>query len=129
MAPPRADGPPGGPDGSPPGAAAPRQSAVSHRGRAVGSPGAAPSDVECSSAPRQGRSSGAVAPHHPTPPAPLPAAPPTQTVGPLSTPEASNAQGEARSAPPDGGEAVAGPGTPGLGTAERGAHADQPCDH
>src|SRR5256886_15630292 len=73
MAPPRAHGPPGGPDRSPPGAAMPPPSAVSRCGAAPGGAGPAPSPLGCGAAPRPGRPGGAGAPHHPTPPAPLPA--------------------------------------------------------
>ena len=56
------------------------------------------------------------------------AAPPAQTAGPLSARPAPHAAGEAGGPPPHRGEAVAGPGTPGLGTPERRADADQPRD-
>ena len=96
---------------------------------APGGAGPAPSDLECGADPGQGRPGGAVAPHHPTPAPPLRAAAPAQTARPLSARPAPHAEGEAGSPPPHRGEAVAGPGTPGLGTPERGADADQSRDH
>src|SRR6266508_416122 len=129
MASPRAHGPPECPHGSPPRSPVPRQSAVSRPGRAPGGARAAPSDLECGPDSRAGRPGGAVTPHHPTPAPPLRAAAPAQTAGTLSARQAPRGRGEAGSPPSHRGEAVAWPGTPDLGTPERGPAADQPRDH
>src|ERR671925_358672 len=110
MAPPRTYGPPGCPDGSPPGATVPCQSAVARQGSTPGGAGPTSSDLECRTAPREGWSCGALAPHHPTPPPPLRAAPPAQTVSPLPTSPPPHAAGEAGGPPPHRGQPGTGPG-------------------
>src|SRR6266566_2393801 len=112
----------------PPRAAVPCQSAVARCGSAPGGVGPAPSDLECGADPGSGWPGGALASHHPTPPAPLRAAPPAQTARSLSAGPAPHTAGAAGSPPPHRGEAGAWAGTPGLGTPERGAHADQSRD-
>src|SRR5438874_7612307 len=129
MAPSRPHGPPECLDGSPPWSPVPRQSAVARSGTTARDPGPAPSDLECGADPGPGRPSGAVTAYHPTSAPPLPAAAPAETAGTPAARQAPHAEGEARSAPPDGGEAVAWLRTPGLGTPERRAHADQARDH
>src|SRR6266446_4883170 len=124
MAPPCAHGPPGCPDGSPPGAAVPRQSALAHAGTTARGAGPVPSDLECGADPRQGRLRRAVTPYHSTPAPSLRVAAPPQTAGPLSARQAPRGRGEAGSPPPHRGEAVAWPGTRGLGTPERDPDAD-----
>src|SRR5262245_8152868 len=128
MAPPRAPSAAACPDRSPPGAAVSSQSPVSRAGTTTCGASPAPSDLECRPDPRPGRPRRTLAPHHSTPAASLPAAPPPQTTAAPSAREAPRGRGEGRSSPPHCGEALAWSGTPGLGTPERRPAADQPSD-
>jgi hypothetical protein len=128
VAPPRAPGTAACPHGSPPGAAVSPPSPVPRTGTPACGAGPAPSDLECRPDPRQGWPGGAIAPYDATPAASLPAAPPPHTAGALSACEAPRRRGAGRGAPPHCGEAVAWPGTLGLGTPDRRPAADQPSD-
>src|SRR5262249_37556812 len=128
MAPPRPHGPPGSTDGSPPRAAVSRQSALARAGTTARGAGPASSDLECGADPCQGWPDSAIPPHHSTPAPPLCAAALAQTANPLPARPAPHTAGAAGSSAPHRGQTGAGPGTPGLGTPERRAHADQPCD-
>src|SRR5215471_16502046 len=126
MAPPRAPSAAACPDGSPPGATVSPQSPVPRAGTTACGAGPAPSDLECRPDPGEGRPCGAVAPHHSTPAPSLRVAASAQTAGPMSARPAPHAAGQAGGPQPHRGSTGAGPGTLGLGTAERRAHADQP---
>src|SRR5947208_14782818 len=107
----------------------PRESSLPRARAAASGFGPVPSDLERGAGPAPRRSGGAVAPHDPTPAAPLPAASPAQTAGAPSARQAPGGRGEGGGPPPHRGEAVAWPGTPGLGTPERRPAADQSRDY
>src|SRR5207244_13377643 len=129
MAPPCAQGPPGCPDGSPPGVTVPRQSALARAGTAARGAGPVPSDLECGADPRPGRLRRTVTPYHSTPAPSLRVAAPPQTAGPLSARPAPHTQGEAGSTPSHRGQAMVGSRTPGLGTPACRPATDQSRDH
>src|SRR5712691_1854922 len=129
MAPPCAHGPPGCPDGSPPGAAVPRPSALARAGTTARGAGPVPSDLECGADPCQGRLRRTVTPYHSTPAPSLRVAAPPQTAGSLSARPAPHAQDEAGSTPSHRGQAMAGSRTPGLGTPACRPATDQSRDH
>src|SRR5919201_1722671 len=128
MAPPRTHSPPRSADGSPPRAAVSRQSALARAGTTPHGARAAPSDLECGADPCQGWPGSAITPHHPTPAPPLCTAALAQTASPLLARPAPHGAGEAGGPSAHRGEAMAGPGTAGVGTPEHTPDADQSHD-